>query len=303
MEIRHLRLIKEVAEKGSLTQAMDGLFLSQSALSHQLKEVEKQLGTPMFHRLNKKLVLTGAGKIMLEAAEQILAELDKATIAVKKHVGGDIGTIRLATECFTCYHWLPSLMIGFNREFPNVEIEIHPEISTDPVKKILEGKLDLAIVSCEVEDPNIRCTQLFTDELMALVPADHPWTAKKYVEAEDFAEEQVIVHSYPLHTISLFKRLLIPNGITPKKVIPIQITEAIVEMVKAGMGVKVIARWIIEPYLHDKRLSVVPVTREGLSREWYVATLNRPESPQYLENFKAHMKCNIKGACKVSVPS
>ena len=124
MEIRHLKLIREVAKKGSLTHAMDSLYLSQSALSHQLKEVEKQLGTPVFHRVNKKLVLTGAGQIMLDAAEHILNELDKATTAVKKYASGDTGTIRLATECYTCYHFLPSLMADFNKEFPRVNIEI-----------------------------------------------------------------------------------------------------------------------------------------------------------------------------------
>ena len=84
MEIRHLRLVKEVAEKGSLTKAMDKLFLSQSALSHQLKEIESQLGAPLFHRINKKLVLTGAGKIILESAEKILEELEQAEISVKR---------------------------------------------------------------------------------------------------------------------------------------------------------------------------------------------------------------------------
>ncbi len=298
MEIRHLKLIREVAKKGSLTHAMDALYLSQSALSHQLKEVEKQLGTPVFHRVNKKLLLTGAGQIMLDAAEQILDELDRATTAVKKYASGDTGTIRLATECYTCYHFLPSLMVDFNKEFPKVNIEIHPEATMDPTKMILEGKLDVAIAYENIDNPNIQCTELLTDELVALVPTNHPWAKKPYVEAADFAKEQVIIHSFPLESVVLFRQVLMPEKVTPKNVIAIQITEAVVDMVRAGMGIQVITRWIVEPYLRDRGLTVVPVTKKGLFRTWYIATLNRPDSPQYLENFKEHLKCNIAGVCK-----
>ncbi|MDN5202478.1 LysR family transcriptional regulator [Fulvivirgaceae bacterium BMA10] len=299
MEIRHLRLVKEVAEKGSLTKAMDTLFLSQSALSHQLKEIENQLGASLFHRVNKKLILTGAGKIVLDSAERILDELDNAKLSVKKYASGNKGTLRVSTQCYTCYHWLPSLMIEFNKEFPNVEIEIFPEPNTDTVKQVLNGTIDLAIASENIDDPNLKSIELFTDEMMALVPANHPWAKRKYVNPVDFEEENVIIHSLPLEGVTLFNQVLIPNNITPKKVIPIQITEAAIEMVKAGMGIRVIAKWIIEPYLADKRLAVVPVTRKGLFRTWYAVTLNKPDTPQYIENFVYHLRCNIAGICKV----
>ncbi len=300
MELRHLRLVKEVAEKGSLTRAMDTLYLSQSALSHQLKEVESQLGAALFHRVNKKLVLTGAGKIVLASAEKILKELEQAEMAVKKYASGGTGTVRIATECYTCYHWLPTLMVDYNREFPNVDIEIFPETTTDPVKHILDGRLDLAIVSRIVDNPNIQSTKLFTDELVAVIPADHPWTEKEYVNAADFAHEQVFIHSHPVESVTLFQRVLIPEGVSPKKVTAIQITEAAVEMIKAGMGVKVFARWIIEPYLSGNKLALIPVTKKGLCRSWYAITLSRPDPPQYLDNFIDHLKCNISGVCKVS---
>lgn len=296
MEIRHLRLVKEVAKKGSLTKAMDTLYLSQSALSHQLKEAESQLGAPLFHRVNKKLVLTGAGKIVLDSAERILDDLDNTMLSVKKYISGDKGTVRVATQCYTCYHWLPALMVEFNKEFPNVEIEIFPEANSDPFKHILSGKLDLAVVSEKIDDPNLKYMELFSDEMMALVPSQHPWASKKYVRAEDFKDEVSIIHSYPLETTTLFSQVLIPEGIKPKKIIPIQVTEAVVEMVKAGMGVKVMAKWIAEPYLRDKQLTLVPVTRKGLFRTWYAVVLNK-ETPQYLGNFISHLNCNIAGVC------
>jgi LysR family transcriptional regulator for metE and metH len=290
-------LIKEVADKGSLTKATDTLYLSQSALSHQLKEIENSLGARLFHRVNKKLLITGAGKIVLESAERILKDIETTTTSVRKYVSGDTGTLRVATECYTCYHWLPSLMVDFNKEFPKVEIEISPEANSNPLNFVYEGKLDLAIVSQIIDDPNIRSSELFTDELVAVVPKGHPWTKKKFVNASDFAEEQIIIHSLPLSSVRLYNQLLIPEGITPKRTIPIEYTEAALEMIRAGMGVKVVAKWIIEPYLVDQRLEVIPVTKKGMFRTWYAITLNKPDIPQYLDNFIDHLRCNIAGIC------
>jgi LysR family transcriptional regulator for metE and metH len=299
MEVRHLKLIKEIADKGSLTKATDSLYLSQSALSHQLKEVESQLGTSLFHRVNKKLVITGAGKIVLDSARKVLRELENTETRVKDYVGGDTGSVRVATQCYTCYYWLPSLMQDFNKEFPKVEINIFPEATKDPIKQLLAGKLDLAVVSERVDNPNITYEKLFTDELLAVVPNDHPWAKRKFVNARDFAKENVIVHSLPTESIFLFREFLIPENIQPKKVIPIELTEATFEMVKARMGVKVVAGWIARPYLKDGLLTTVPVTRNGLFRAWYAATLSKPDAPQYMMNFIEHLRCNIAGACAV----
>ncbi len=297
MEIRHLKLIREVAETQSLTKAKDSLFLSQSALSHQLKEIETELGTPLFHRVNKKLIITGAGKMVLESAERVLDDIEMTELSIKKYVSGDTGTIRLATQCYTCYHWLPSLLIDFRKEFPKVEVEVMLDNSCDVEDQVLDGKIDLAII-CEVSDrPKLKYHELFRDEVFALVPADHPWTKKKYVEAEDFATENVIIHSYPLESVSLFRNLLIPAGVSPKKVTQIQVTDAVIELVKAGMGIKVVAKWIIEPYLKDNSLAIVPVTKKGMHRRWYAITLDQEENPQYLENFVHHLRCNIGGLC------
>lgn len=298
MEIRHLRLIKEVAETKSLTKAKDALFLSQSALSHQLKEIETELGTSLFHRVNKQLILTNAGKMVLDSAERVLSDIEQTELSIKKYISGHTGNLRLATQCYTCYHWLPSLMVDFKKEFPNVEIEIFLDDNSDVEDQILQGKIDIAVIYETSERAKVKYHELFRDEVFALVPKNHPWTQKPYVVAEDFADQNVIIHSYPLESVSLFSQLLIPENITPKKVMQIQVTEAVVQMVKAGMGVNVMARWIVEPYLKDGDLALVPVTKRGMHRTWHAITLEK--TPQYLDNFVEHLKCNVGGLCRVN---
>ncbi|MEQ6165845.1 LysR family transcriptional regulator [Ekhidna sp. MALMAid0563] len=297
MEIRHLKLIREVAETKSLTKAKDALFLSQSALSHQLKEIESQLGTQLFHRVNKQLILTNAGKMVLESAERILQDLERTEMSIKKYVSGTSGTLRLATQCYTCYHWLPTLMTDFNKEFPNVELEILHSNDDNVEQQVLDGKIDLAIIYESSDRQNIDYHEIFRDEVFALVPTGHPWTKRPYVEAKDFEDQNIIIHSYPLESVSLFSQLLIPEGIKPKKVMQVQVTEAVVELVKAGMGVNVMAKWIVEPYLKDNKLALVPVTKRGMHRTWHAITLKDDKRPQYLENFVHHLRCNIGGLC------
>ena len=293
MEIRHLKLVREVAQTKSLSKAKDALFLSQSALSHQLKEMENQLGTQLFHRVNKQLILTTAGKMVLQSAERVLSELENTEQSIKRYVSGQTGTIRFATQCYTCYHWLPTLLTDFKREFPNVEIEILHNNATEVEDQVLKGEIDVAIIYESMDYSKLNYLELFQDEMFALVPKDHPWTEKSFVEAADFKDQQVLIHSFPLESVSLFKQLLIPEGIKPKNIIQVQVLEAIVEMVKAGLGINVMAKWIIEPFLKNQPIELIPVTRRGMHRTWHAISLQQDSPPQYLSNFLEHLKCNI----------
>lgn len=294
MEIRHLKLVKAVAEEGSLTRATKRLFLSQSALSHQLKELETQLGTPVFHRINKKLVLTDAGKVVLNSANVILCELEKASKEVKRRTLGEFGKLSICTECYTCYHWLPPLMKRFQLDYPNVEIELNTDNTRRPLEQLLKGKLDVAIVHRMVEDSNIHYQPLFQDELVAMTAPDHPWTGQDYVQAEDFKTQTLITHHRSYKQSSFYERFLQPAGVKPRKVLYLQITEAIVEMVKAGMGVAIMARWAMQPYLLQRQIALHHLTAEGLCRQWYVATLQKEGSPGYLTDFLELLQTQIR---------
>ena len=124
MEIRYLKLVRAIVEEGSMANAIEKLHLTPSALSHQLREAELQLGTKIFHRINKKLILTEAGEKLLAASHIILKELDKVQREIKEIISGETGVIRISTECYTSYHWLPALMKKFHTEFPSIEIKI-----------------------------------------------------------------------------------------------------------------------------------------------------------------------------------
>lgn len=285
MEIRQLKLIKAIVEEGSITKAIDKLHLTQSALSHQLREAEYHLGTRIFHRINKKMVLTKAGEKVYEMANDILSRMSDTELQIKKLIYGEAGELRLSTECYTSYHWLPALMKQFHLIYPNVQLTIVMEATHHPLQKLLAGQLDIAITSDPVKDDNIVYTELFQDEMVAVVPEAHPWAGKKFVVAGDFAEQHLIIHSLPMETVTVHQFLLAPAGVSPKKIIVLPLTEASIEMVKAEMGIMVMAKWALQPYLRDGALKAVRIGKNGLKRTHFAATLNNKGFPEYQRRF------------------
>jgi len=293
MEIRYLRLIKAIVEEGSITRAMDVLHLSQSALSYQLKEAELQVGTLLFYRRNKKLILTPVGKKLYAMANKILKELDTTEFEIKKMMNGENGIIRISTECYTSYHWLPAVLKKFKGEFPNVEVEIIFEATHRPIEKLMEGELDLAITSNPEQVEVVEYIKLFSDEMLAIVSKQHPWANREFVDAEDFRDVNLIIHSLPLDTVSIFRTQLTPKGISPKKLIVLPLTEASIELVKANMGVIVLANWALKPYLNDG-IKAIKINPEGFFRQQYVARMKDREYPVYFDYFIKFLREEIR---------
>src|SRR5579859_5139196 len=106
MEIRHLNLIKTIAEEKGITRSQGKLFLTQSAISHQLKDIEGRIGVKIFYRTKNQWLLTEEGKVLYDAAVAVLGELETAMEKVNAMRGGHAGSIRISTECYTSYHWL-----------------------------------------------------------------------------------------------------------------------------------------------------------------------------------------------------
>src|SRR5437762_5254286 len=168
LEVRHLKLVAAVADVGSLTRAGDRLHLTQSALSHQLRDIEARLGAPLFLRVGKRLVLTPAGERLLASARDVLDRLERAEQDIREMGRDRAGLLRLTTECYTCYHWLPALLTRYRRRFPRVEVRIDVDATRRPIEMLLAGRLDLAICNSPVRDRRLTSLPLFEDEMVVI---------------------------------------------------------------------------------------------------------------------------------------
>lgn len=284
LEIRHLRLLDAIAEEGSVTAAARRLHTTQSALSHQLRDAEERLDTRLFLRLGKKMVLTPAGDHLLAAGRRALEELGRAEERIRNLNGSSAGLIRLTTECYTCYHWLPPLLKRFHKKYPKVEVSIDAHSTHNAIDALLAGKLDVAIVSIPPKLRNLVLSPICEDELVIVMAPEHPFAQARYVRPRDLATETVIIYP-PREDSTLLQKYLIPAAIEPKEILEMPLTEAMIEMVASGLGVALLARWAVAPHLKSGRLAACPFTARGLRRTWYAATLRGQACSPYLCEF------------------
>ena len=286
LEIRHLKLVAAIAETGSVTLAGNRLHLTQSALSHQLRDAEEQLGVPLFERRNRKMALTAAGDRLLQSARTVLDELTRAEKEIQEGNGNGAakGVLRLSTECYTVYHWLPPRLKLFQHKFPAVDFQLVIEATDSPFEALLEGKLDVAIVCDPIRNRKIRYTPLFEDEVVIIVPPKHPWAGKKFVACSEFAGENLILFR-PKEESTVLNRFLAPAGIAPRKILEVTLTDGIIEMVRGGLGVAALAKWAVLPQLDSGALVGLSLTEQGFRRTWSAAQLRDTRTPAYVEEF------------------
>jgi LysR family transcriptional regulator for metE and metH len=284
LEVRHLRLVAAVAAHGSLTKAGASLHLTQSALSHQLVDIEDRLGARLFHRQGRHMRLTPAGDRLLESARSVLAELRAAEDAIRSGLGAPPVPLRLTTECYTCYHWLPAVLRPFKERFPRVEVHIDAGAAHEPLLAVLDGRLDLAITSTPIKDGRLVARQLFVDEHVAIVALDHPWADRPFVRLRDFRRERLLSYVSVEHS-HFVTRVLQPAGAMPASVEPVQLTEAMIEIVKAGHGVAVLARWAVDPHLRGGALRALPITPQGFRKTWYAVMPKEIATTDYAHAF------------------
>lgn len=285
LELRDLRMVAAIAASGSVTRAAGDLHRTQSAISHQLRAIEQRLGTPLFLRVGKRMVVTAAGERVLAAARRVIEDIRTTEEEVRRLGARQAGVLRVCAQCNTGYHWLPPLVEVFRRRFPAVDVSLAVECTLRPLDALLEGKLEVAIVTQAVRHDQLRVRPLFEDEHAAIVAPDHPFATRAFVRPDDFASERLLLYSSSPDDSFTIQRILRPAGVTPERVSFVMLTEAILEMVKAGLGISVMQTWAIEPALRAGDIRAIPITADGIRRRWSAATLAAAGRVPHVEAF------------------
>jgi LysR family transcriptional regulator for metE and metH len=290
MEIRHLKLIKIVAEEKGITKSLDKLFLTQSAVSHQLRDIEERIGCKIFYRSKNQWLLTSEGKVLYDTAVRILDELDLAMDKVNGMREGHAGTIRISTGCYTSYHWLPAFLMRMKVLYPKLNVQIVVEATHRPLQNLLDNVLDLGITSDPADDKSLKYIELFKDEVMAVISVNDEAARKKFLSAEDFTRQSLIIYSYPLESVSVYQHFLKEQMIMPKEIIAIPLTEVALEMVKAGMGIMTMPKWALKPFVTIPEVQLIKIGQRGLMRTHYAAIRHEDSDKKYILDFIENLK-------------
>ena len=183
MELEQLRHFLKVAEFSNFTRAADAIGLSQPALSRSIARLEEELGQPMFERQTRNIALTEAGQLLMVRARQILTLVDDTRAEICDD--GQTGRIRVAAIPTIAPYFLPELLKRFRVELPLAKVVVLEDTTENLLKKLSEGEIDVAIMARPVEARYLQIEDLFEEELLLVISAEHPLCNQKQIRITD----------------------------------------------------------------------------------------------------------------------
>ncbi len=284
LELRHLKTLLALAECGSVSQAAKRVFLTQSALSHQLKALEEAYGLALFERKTQPLRFTPAGERLLALAREVSARVTQAERDLARLREGEAGELRIAVECHTCFDWLMPAMDAFRQHWPAVELDIVSGFHADPVGLLLTRRADLAICSEAEPQDGVVYLPLFAYEMVLIMAKDHPLAAKPVWQAGDLADETLIHYPVPDVMLDLVRKVLKPAGVNPARRTS-ELTVAIIQLVASRRGVAAMPFWAVKPYLDRGYIASARIGDAGLQSELYAALRQDDAELAYMHDF------------------
>lgn len=264
VELRHLRTLVALRDSGSLVEAAERVHLTQSALSHQMKELETRVGCALFVRKTRPVRFTSAGNRLLTLADQTLPLVHSAELDLQRLAGGESGRIYMAIECHSCFEWLLPAIDAYRDQWADVELDIASGFHFAPLPALARGDLDLVITADPVDEPGIHYFPLFSYEAKLAIAKDHELVTKEWLEPKHLADETIISYPVDRSRLDLFTSFLDPAGVEPEHIRHAELTTMIVQLVASGRGVACLPNWALHEYLQNDYLSVLSLGEEGV---------------------------------------
>ena len=238
MEIRQLKAFLAIAEAKTFTAGARRVNVTQAAISMQIRQLEDEVGLPLFTRTPRRVILTEAGEYLLERARKILREHDSALEEIAEVAGAEYGRLRIGSASGTfAMHQLPSILQKLKEKYPNSELTVSSGTSTRLVDKIMHGETDIAFISLPVDNTNISTESLFSDEIVAIAHPKHPLAKEKYISAATLAGEDLILGERGGNTRRMIDEFFQAANVKPNITMELSRQEAINEMVASNLGV------------------------------------------------------------------
>jgi len=285
LERFHLVVIREVERQGSLTAAANALHLTQSALSHTVKKLEQQLGTPIWDREGRSLRLTQAGQYLLALANRMLPQFELGEARMKQYAAGERGTLRIGMECAPCYQWLLKVVSPYLSRWPDVDVDVKQRFQFGGIGALFGYDIDVLVTPDPLNKPGLRFEPVFDYEQVLVVAEAHRLADVQYVKPEQLGDEILITYPVETDRLDIYTQFLTPAGIVPKRHKVIETTDIMLQMVASGRGVAALPRWLADEYAD--RIPVVPVKlgKNGIAKQIFLGIRETDAAIDYLAAF------------------
>ncbi len=287
LELRHLRSLLTIQQTGNLVKAAERLHVTQSALSHQIKTLERHYDAPLYLRNSKPLRLTAAGEKLIILAQQVLPLMESAENDLQRSARGELGRLHLAIECHACFEWLAPVLSRYRQQWPQIEVDIRIGVSFEALPALHKGDVDLVVSSDPVEHDNLVFAELFTYESRLVLAADHPLARKRRILPADLVGETLITYPVSRQRLEVFNRFLQPAGVEPAAVRETELTAVILLLVASGRGTAVLPDWVLRETALAGNLVTRALGRQGMTGTLYAAVRRTDCASAYVQDFIA----------------
>ncbi|WP_428774240.1 HTH-type transcriptional regulator MetR [Vibrio sp.] len=286
IELKHLRTLMSLRDTGSLTATATSLHLTQSALSHQIKELESRIGGQLFLRKTRPVKFTAEGEILLKLGDEILPRMAKAENELASLKEDVSGRLHMAIECHSCFQWLMPALKEYQVAWPSVTLDFSSGFGFEPLSALLSGELDLVITSDIQPRSEVHYEPLFDFEMRLITATTHPLADKAVITPQDLADQTMLSYPVQKQRLDVVKHFLYPANVEPQKWKQADNTLMLVQMVSAGLGVAALPNWAINEFSRQGLVVSKPLG-DGLWRRLFAAIRQGDRNKRYLKTFFA----------------
>tara|TARA_R110001592_G_scaffold172878_2_gene411428 strand:- start:743 stop:1639 length:897 start_codon:yes stop_codon:yes gene_type:complete len=285
LERSHLAIIAAVDARGTLTEAATSLHLSQSALSHAIRKLENQLGTPLWQKEGRLLRLTQAGEQLLQLAKRLLPQFEHAEQLLRQYARGQRGTLRIGMECHPCYQWLLKVIAPFLELWPDVDVDVKQKFQFGGIGALFSHDIDILVTPDPLRQKGLDYTPVFDYEQVLVVAKQHVLATKAFVRPEDLCSETLISYPVERERLDIYAEFLTPAKCAPREHKEIEATNIMLQMVAAGRGVAALPRWLVEEHAQSLDIHPVRLGSNGIAKQIFLGVRRSDEDLGYLRGF------------------
>jgi LysR family cyn operon transcriptional activator len=290
MDLHQLRVFQSAVRHRGFTRAGEELRLSQSTVSQHIQQLEKELGCQLFMRVGKRVVVTEAGDILFQHTEKIFRDLKNAEVAVRDLSALKRGTVRFGVGPTTLTYRLPQVLAAYKRRFPEIDLIVLAGTTEFLLEAMKQQKLDMAVVMQPTPPlPGMHVTPLGREEMVLVLPSDHPLAARKFLPPADLAPLRFILYGKNTTMQNQIERYFAALGIAPRVVMEVENNEAIKSLVSSGLGASILPLCAVSSRASSGRLRVVRVQGPPLLRELALVTLDAEILPDAIRELRSAM--------------
>ncbi len=287
MELRQIRYFLKAKELLNFTEAANHLFISQSTLSQQIKQLEDELGIPLFNRIGKRISLTEAGIVFAKYAEKSLLKSQEGFLAMQDLKGSKSGELNIGVT-YGMRSTMISALIRFSKEYPGVRVNIVFATTSELLDQLHHIKLDFILTFAEGNRVELfNYTPLFTSPMVLVTAKSSAFIHHKSISLETIAELPLAMPTKGYSTTRYIMKAFEENNLEPKILIEINDITALLELVKSGNWSSILAQTTIT---EKDDLVTIPIEGENMIRTAMVISLKDAYEKQSMKNFYQYLK-------------